>query len=145
MTAKQVAEALGRDYEATRQLLYQMRNSGRVVTRTRGTYELPERPANNANKLTTKEVGPTPVVRDAGPIVRHTGVGPNNGVAATRREEPVVRGVSVVSGGSSRGFAPGGRPWRCACMAYQRERTAEGDWRCAGCGSRGVPSPEARP
>jgi hypothetical protein len=37
-------------------------------------------------------------------------------------------------------------PWRCyACMADKRELTAEGDWRCAGCLSRGVPSLEDRP
>jgi hypothetical protein len=36
--------------------------------------------------------------------------------------------------------------WRCyACSAYEREQTPEGDWRCAGCGSRGAPSPEAWP
>jgi DNA-directed RNA polymerase subunit RPC12/RpoP len=36
--------------------------------------------------------------------------------------------------------------WRCyACTSDRREQTGDGDWRCAGCRSRGVPPPRGRP
>jgi hypothetical protein len=63
MGPREVSDALGADYNATRQRLYHMGRSGEVQVVSRGRYTIPNKP-NNPNKPLTEA---DPVVRDAQP------------------------------------------------------------------------------
>ena len=67
-----------------------------------------------------------------------TTMGEYSGKGATDRGNP-VKPVNGVNG------SPALPAWRCACTAMERQQRDDGGWACAGCGSRGVPSPEDRP
>jgi hypothetical protein len=124
MSPREVADAVGGNYNATRQRLHQMSKKGEVEVVDRGRYTLPNKP-NNPNKGHSKG---DPVVRGADATPNNEGAdeGPKNADSGS-----VVRDVrgdeeAGAKGGQLREFLENPPRWFCAqATACLREGSPE--------------------